>query len=915
MDYISNKIKEKVTLNQFSENYRDAVTHEQSRLEFYLICILGYLWNKNIHSVDDNARLNIFHRICHPSIGTLIDLARSLDINSEFFGNKDLKTAVKALNEYPAIRNEKVGHGYSFEDDAANLFETLQKLSNLLEAGRPSVLGKHSKLIQILSKNELTYKGITYKPTGEITPCTLPIASLSLNVGDIYVKSSSKYERLSPFINIRNMDEFYVFSFIEDKLAGRSVYNQLIKTGRCYFETSELVQDRLEIDSDRARMPNGIIVNNYENNYNFYIETRTVNRISKFLKHNKSTVFATLWGHGGVGKTASIQRVCEELLKSDNKVFDYIVFASAKDRQLNYYNGKIEAIDASIDSYESLIRFINSIVFDVESSDPLPIIEFNGTLMLVIDDFETFQQEEKDNIVSFIKLLNVNHHKVVITTRSANYITGEEIEVEELSKNETFDFFVKSLESELGIKTDSIKNDISGQEFQDALYMSTGGRPLFIFQSAILFGETNSFSDVLDADIKSKKDSVEFLYGRIIDYLSSDSTQVFRAIGLLVTESDLSNLLQKLKFILNMESLDDRFDFAIKELTKLKLIKLQGDKYFRVYSTEIARLAIRSASDLTDGDIKNRLLMVGTDKTLDHDMSLLNDADNSRISHKIADVIQKYQSIISRSSTPEGMRITAIVNLAQYLIDDKGDYHGGIRELERYEHLYNTDYQFVNVYTSYLWRGDDEDKYKAISLIKNAIIIYDDTSEEAISLICTLMQYEALALIRSREALKDALNVGDISESEYRPEFNAQRQDFYQIYEYPGKKIYGLVRNNQLINLPHELRIKVLNGLSHFVEVAIRRNLFEEVDIIFSHVFNDLKYNYHDLFIKKLDRVNRLRKKGSKTYESYIKLGSTGDKGLDILKGKVTKSKKKSITQKRKIGNLGEQLLKAINKE
>jgi len=362
-----------------------------------------------------------------------------------------------------------------------------------------------------------------------------------------------------------------------------------------------------------------------------------------------------------------------------------------------------------------------------------------------------------------------------------------------------------------------------------------------------------------------------------------------------------------------MESYDDRFDLAIAELVKLKLIKLQSDKYFKVYSSEIARLAIDSTADLVDGDIKNRLQIVGTDKTLDHDMSLLNDADNSRISHKIADVVQKYQAIISRTATPEGMRITAIVNLAQYLIDDKGDYHGGIRELDKHDHLYNTDYQFVSTYTSYLWRGDEEDKNKAVSLIKNAILTYEDSSEEAISLLCTLMQYESLTLIRSRETLKDSLNVGDINEADYRPLFNEQRQDFYRIYEYPGRKIFEIVKNDQLKELQHELKIKVLNGLSHFVEVAIRRKLFEDVDAIFSYVFNELKYNYHDLFIRKLERVNRVRKKGVKAYKSYIKQGSTGDKELVALKGKLTKSKKKAKAKKKKIGSFGEKLMMAID--
>ena len=134
-----------------------------------------------------------------------------------------------------------------------------------------------------------------------------------------------------------------------------------------------------------------------------------------FLKTNKSTVFSTVWGHGGVGKTAAIQRVCEALLNEDRKTFDYIVFISAKDRRFNYHKGMIESVSGGVDSYESAIRYLNNVVFCNDSSDPEAIINFNGKILVILDDYETFSQEEKAKIVSFIKTLNIDHHKVVIT--------------------------------------------------------------------------------------------------------------------------------------------------------------------------------------------------------------------------------------------------------------------------------------------------------------------------------------------------------------------------------------------------------------------------------------------------------------------------------------------------------------------
>lgn len=70
-----------------------------------------------------------------------------------------------------------------------------------------------------------------------------------------------------------------------------------------------------------------------------------------------------------------------------------------------------------------------------------------------------------------------------------------------------------------------------------------------------------------------------------------------------------------------------------------------------------------------DGSITSRLQLVGRDKNLDNNLSLLDDADNSRLTKKSSEVTQKYRSIISRAATPEDIKIKAIINLAQYLIE------------------------------------------------------------------------------------------------------------------------------------------------------------------------------------------------------------------------------------------------------
>ncbi len=903
MDYITKKIKEKSELNAFTGNYRDAATQEQSRLEYILIIILGYLWNKNINRLDEDEKSSCHQRIIRPSIGSIIAISRKLDIDGEVFGNRKLKVFRDSINNYPAIRNEKIGHGFSFDDDAEELYNKFSALYSGIYKDGPVFLKNNIEIIHILSSNDVVSKGILYKPNGEYSPCSISNETEKLNLDNIYIRVNGNYYQISPFVKIKDIDDFYIFSYIEDRLASRAVFNQLIKTKREYFKVDELIYDSYDIDENRLKSTNGTIINNFNNNYKKYINTSIVNKLVKFLKENKSTVFSTVWGHGGVGKTASIQRVCEVLLSEDRMVFDYIIFVSAKDRKFNYHKGAIETVSGSVDSYDSAIRFINNIVFNTDSSDPKEIIEFQGKILIILDDYETFNPKEKEKLLTFIKSLNILHHKVVITTRSANSITGEEIEVEELTAKESLQFFDSVLENELSIDSNLYKQGKDTKVLSQSIHQLTSGRPLFIFQSAIIYGESGSITSMLESNINKGVSAIEFLYGRIIEYLSPNAKKLFGSMGLLTTDRDLSNLLSKLQYILNMEKDEINFEKSIEELTKLKIITIIDNKYFHVYSSEIVSLMKESFQD--DGSITSRLQAVGRDKDLDNDLSLLDDADNSRLTKKSSEVEVKYRSLISRKVTPFEIRVQAVTNLAQYLIEDNGRYDEGIGILENYQYEYNTSPQFVKTYATYLWRGDQNEKKKAIDLINNLLRIdIFNIADEKLDFLCILMRYEATYLIDAREDLKDAYRLQEITKSEYNTVFGDQRQEFYRIHTFPGLDIIESINNDTLKDLSHDMKVKVLNGLSYYIEVCLRRKKHDEIDEVLTYVFNHLKQNYHDLFKRKIERINRSRNNHVKKYDDYILEGSIGDR---------YKTAKVSFKPELKVGSLGEILAAAIS--
>ena len=923
MDYITKKISEKSDLGSFTNDYREAAIQEQSRLEYILNLILAYLWNKNIENTDEETRDTAYSDISHPSIGSILGLARKLDLDCEIFGGKKLKKFITELNRYPSIRNEKIGHGFSFGDDSEGLYKILSELYKSLYENGPYFIKNDSEIINVLSVDDTSAKGVLYKANGDCSPCAISKNSAILLKGCVYLRCGSSYFKVSPFIAIKDTDDFYIYSFIEDRLAYRATFNRLVKTGRAYFQVPELVNSGMEIDLSRVRSANGTIVNRYENNYKKYIDTSIVKKLLKFLKANKSTVFSTVWGHGGVGKTAAIQRVCEALLNEDRKTFDYITFISAKDRRFNYHKGQIESVSGGVDSYESAIRYINNIVFCKDSSDPEEITNFDGKVLIILDDYETFNQEEKDKLINFIKTLNIDHHKVVITTRSASHITGEEIEVEELTPEESLEFFDSVLKNELSLDNVSYKRGKGLKELQDGIHGQTNGRPLFIFQSAIIYGESGSISTMLDADVSTANEAIDFLYGRIFDYLSPAAKQLFGAMGLLTVPSDLSNLITKLQYILNMEKKEDEFYGAIGELVKLKIITVIDDKYFKVYSNDIALLMDQSFED-PSGNITERLGIVGSDKKLDNDYSLLIDADNSRISRKPTEVIQKYRHLISRLATPEDIKIKAIVNLAQYLVEDTGSLDEGLSVFNEFNPKYCNNIEFLKAYSVYLWRGADGEKQESINIVKNIVDNSSIGEDQRLDYLCVLMRYETTFLIDSREELKDSYRLGDVDEYEYDESFAEQRDYFFRIYRFPGLEICKTIKNDTLKYFDHELKVKVLNGLSYYIEVCIRRRRFSEIDGILSYIFNELIYNYHEVFKRKLGRINNAKPDSRKKYEDYITQGSLGDRRTQL---EITRDAGKSSTKKRNrqkksakdttvnVGSFGLLLSEAIDKK
>lgn len=826
MDYILKKIQQHTRLYPYDK--RKVVELYRLQVEYACVFLLGYLWNKNIADLDEDERESIFRNIKLPTIGTIVKMCRTLDKKREFFGKN--KTRI-SLDDYPKLRNEKFGHGFLFDDGIDDFTQELEKLLKNLFDGDQSILTEDFDLVLVTRQTDDSYSGSRFNAVdNSVVPwiCSKEIGEFQLdNVYAVRSGNTSDYLRLSPFIVITsNLDEFYIFRDVSERMLGLTTYNRVLSTGSTRREWPDFAED-ISNDGVKRKSVNGTILNVYENNYSQYIDVGPKKEIKNFLLNNKASVCATVWGHGGVGKTATVQSVCEDLSRAEDRSIDYIVFASAKDRAFSYHSGEINTIDDPIDSYRNLLKCINATIGceDVNKEDG--IIEFEGQLLLVIDDYETFPPAEQEKIKKFIRSLNINHHKVLLTTR-ANVIIGEEFPTHELLIEHTIRFLVEVMRCEFPDYHNQVKDELKDKVLRQKVFFVTSGRPLFIFQFAHIWAQSGSLENAVRHNIKDREKAIEFLYGRIYKYLSYEGRTLFRAISLLVTEGDLSNLINKLQYIVNMERDDDRFNRGMEDLIKLRIIEIFENDFFRVYSSEILEIMqneFKQAPGGWRGSIKRRLLQVTRDKKIDTEQALLENANGARYSRTEKDVEGLYRQILNRSSSPKEIRSQAILNFTDYLFNDRSKKDLAIQVLSEYEHQFSDDPLVIKMFANYCWAEGNRQKAieKLMNLFTHSNKIWKKSDVE-FELLGLCLTYSSIVAVERKDQLKVKLNLGEIKERSYVAQNKEVRQEFNRIHQRLGEPLFRRVKNQDLDHLSSAARQNVVTGLYHFSGVCMRLN-------------------------------------------------------------------------------------------
>lgn len=862
MDYITQQIDKSISFYSSDGASQSLVNYYRIKIEYALIFLMAYLWNRNIDNIDPDSKEYVISKIFGPTIGTVIDICRNLDCNKEIFSNRKF---VNALDKYPSLRNDKIGHGFVFEDAVEKLHKELQELSQVIYEVQETPLSASFDLVLVTKVDNEKYSGISFKANGNDYVhwrCTQKVQSFEIN--NVYsLSQNNQYVKLSPFIEITPEHEFYIFRDIQDRLIGKVRYNQLFKTG-IYSRSWPALHLEIENDGKRRRTANGTIINLFEKNYRAYIDIGMKREIYKFLTGNKSSVCATIWGHGGVGKTATVQSICDDLSKQETKLFDYVVFVSAKDRYYDYCNGAIKTSSSAetIDSLEELVMCINETIGNTDSPLISEFSNIEGKFLIVIDDYETFPNSEKIKIENWIKQLDINQHKVLITTR-ANLVVGIEFQTNELDLPKAKQFLLEVLRTEFS--SYDIKNaerELNSNSNLDSVYAVTNGRPLFIFQFAYIWAQCGSLKDSLHRNIKTEPAAVSFLYGRIFEYLSSDAKILFVAISQLLTKDDLTNLVDKLKYVVNFENREEKFESAFNELTKLRIVEsIEGD-FFRVYSREIFQIMLdyfNKADPLLRGNINSRIQQVTRDKKLDNEHALLENANAARYVKSEEEVISQFRQILNRASSPFDVKLSAILNLTDYLFNQRGKQEQTMSLIDDFKHIFYTAPLFARMHANFAWStGNKNEAIQVLAEFVHSRQINECDYNLALELKGLFLTFSSIDGIEQKEELKTRKRFNEISSADFYKENDEIKLYFSKIYQF-GNLLFQSIKNKPLVNLKTAARQNLMTGFYRFLDICIRSNKYANAEQICIYFINNPTNYLQDGFKRKLGLIKDLQ--------------------------------------------------------
>lgn len=614
MDYITAKILDDVNFLRRKNSkkiYSTLAQYYRLLFEYHITLMFACLWDKKEHSISIETRREITKSMSKPIFGKMLDFIFVMNLAGEPTFNLP-SNYEEILRSFINFRNLYFAHRIIMpnvqEETYMDLCKELESLYRRLAAFEQDFWGNDCEF-HLRSDPVDMAQIIVFQPNQrpDFRDIEKRLAQDYIQ-NELYFSCKEGSFKVSPFLlaveHGLNYDFYY---FAQYKIqSGKFDYYRVSEIDDKY-EHSETFPDFFtayrQVGKYTIRRANGVVSNKFENNYDYFVDippfTKYVTQIWDFLLNNKSNTCLTIRGGGGIGKTALVQYICTKNLFekiTDNPKFNYVIFCSAKDREFRLntmtQRGQIYLIDEEkiIDSYREILRTtcrVLEIEIKLDTEENIAEIEEailnESGVLLIIDDFETLSDPEKEKVIHLISRMNIDRHKVLITTRS-QYMIGSTYDVERMNEEQVISFMKKRFEN--------IRNPNSSvpQQFQDLLrrngirekiYSITMGLPLLAIQLAMLLPLKGFVETLLSK--RFTDDAEDFLLGRLYSCFATSTSKLLFLLIAFFVKYDLRDIpLIELKIFYDLHcrrfgSLNVDFDGDLKELKRWNIIKIKDD--------------------------------------------------------------------------------------------------------------------------------------------------------------------------------------------------------------------------------------------------------------------------------------------------------------------------------------------------
>jgi tetratricopeptide (TPR) repeat protein len=331
--------------------------------------------------------------------------------------------------------------------------------------------------------------------------------------------------------------------------------------------------------------------------------------------------------------------------------------------------------------------------------------------------------------------------------------------------------------------------------------------------------------------------------------------------------NDLSNLIEKLRYIVNLEGEDVKFNIAFQELVKLRILEVLENGFFKVYSKEILQIMsdyFEKTNSLFRSGVISRIKQVTRDKRLDNEHALLDNANSARYSKSEEEVTSLYRQILNRASAPLEVKLQAIFNLTDYLFNNKGKRDSAIKVFQDFDHLFRNEPLAAKMHSNYCWANDQHEE--AVSILSELFANKADFHGNhtlRYELLGLLLTYRSILAIQQKEDIKTKSRFGEISRSEFFKKNDESKQIFHDIFKHQGIILFDHLRNGRLSDIGPSARQSITTGLYQFTNICMRIRKYDIAIGICEHAINNFPNYLERQFQTRLDYIKSLKDQNS----------------------------------------------------